>query len=131
MTDAAILADAARVRTLLVAAARAGESVSYSGLLGRLGLRFTRPKMRALCKTLDHIDRLGAAQGEPGLAVLVVREGDGLPGQGWWTGGRALALGHDGDWTGPAARALVREEQQAAFAYWQAAGRKEDGWPTR
>ena len=125
MTDAAALADAERIRALLVAAARAGEAVSYSGLLGRLGLRFTRPKMRALCKTLDHIDRLGVAQSEPGLAVLVVRESDGLPGQGWWTGGRALALSYDGDWTGPAARALVRKEQQAAFAYWQATRREE------
>lgn len=114
------IADVGRVRALLIAAARGGEAMSYSELLAALGHRFTRPRMRALCKTLDRIDEAGAAAGEPELAVLVVRESDRLPGQGWWTGGRALALGHDGGWTGPAAVALVRAEQERAFAYWQA-----------
>ncbi len=117
--DAAI-ADAPRIRTLLIEAARERRAVSYSELLALLGLRFTRPKMRALCVTLDAIDRAGRSVGEPELAVLVVRESDGLPGQGWWTGGRALALGHDGDWTGPDALALVRGLQREAFDYWQA-----------
>lgn len=110
--------DVARVRALLVAAAREGRALSYSELLGMLGHRFTRPKMRALCKTLEAIDQAGAAAGEPELAVLVVRESDRLPGQGWWTGGRALMLGHEGAWEGPEARALVRELQQQAFDYW-------------
>jgi inorganic phosphate transporter, PiT family len=39
--------------------------------------------------------------------------------QGWWTGGRALMLGHEGAWEGPAARALVEELQQQVFAYWR------------
>ena len=112
------IADVARVRALLVAAARAGEALTYAGLLHALGTRFTRPKMRALCRTLDAIDNSGAASGEPELAVLVVRESDGLPGQGWW-GARAMLLQHDGDWTGPEARALVREVQGAAFDYWR------------
>ena len=107
-----------RVRSLLVDAARAGEAISYSRILLLLGLRFSRPKMRALCRTLDRIDRDGAVAGEPGLAVLVVRESDGLPGQGWWAGWRAGELGHDGLWTGPAARAFVDRHQQAAFEYW-------------
>src|SRR3546814_3609530 len=59
--------------------------VSYSELLGDLGFRFTRPKMRAVCKTLAEVDRLCAAGGQPDLAVLVVRESDRLPGQGWWS----------------------------------------------
>ena len=80
------IADADRVRALLIAAASAGEAVSYSQLLGELGHRFTRPKMRALCKTLDVIDQRAVAAGEPELAVLVVRESDRLPGQGWWVG---------------------------------------------
>ena len=105
------------VRALLVAAAREGRAVSYSEVLADLGHRFTRPKMRALCAVLGKVDEAGAAAGEPELAVLVVRESDGLPGQGWWVGSD-LRYGHDGDWTGPAARALVRELQGAAFDYW-------------
>lgn len=119
------IADTARVRDLLIAAAREGAPYSYSGLLAALGHRFTRPKMRALCRTLDAIDAEAAVRGEPELAVLVVRESDGLPGQGWWTGGHALMLGHDGPWQGPAARALVARLQQAAFAYWQTAAHGE------
>ncbi len=118
MDDA--IADAPRIRALLIEAARDGRAVSYSELLALLDLRFTRPRMRALCVTLDAIDSAGRSVGEPELAVLVVRESDGLPGQGWWTGGRALALGHDGGWTGPDALALVRRLQQAAFGHWRA-----------
>ena len=117
---AAAIADVPRVRALLIASARAGEWISYSALLAMLGTRFTRPKMRALCKTLDAIDAAGAAAGEPELAVLVVRESDGLPGQGWWAGGHAERLGHAGPWEGPAARALVDRIQAQAFAYWAA-----------
>lgn len=116
------IADVARVRALLIAAARAGEAVSYSHLLAQLGHRFTRPKMRAVCKTLDIIDEAALAAGEPELAVLVVRESDGLPGQGWWGGARAFVLGYDGPWTGPLAMKLVREQQQIAFDYWQGRG---------
>ena len=75
------IADVALVRDHLIAAAREGKAVSYSELLRALGHRFTRPKMRALCKTLDAIDAAGELAGEPALAVLVVREGDRLPGQ--------------------------------------------------
>ena len=112
------IADVLRVRALLVEAARAGESISYSHLLAQLGHRFTRPKMRAVCKTLDIIDEAAIAAGEPELAALVVRESDGLPGQGWWGGARAFVLGYDGPWTGPRAMELVREQQQIAFDYW-------------
>lgn len=107
------------MRAVLVEAARAGEAISYSAMLARLGLRFTRPRMRALCRTLTRIDEDARAVGEPELAVLVVREGDGLPGQGWWTGGRALMLAHEGDWQGEEARALVRALQEEAFAWWR------------
>ena len=111
------IADVALVRGLLIAAAKRGEWVSYSQALNELGTRFTRPKMRALCKTLGRIDELAEAAGEPELAVLVVREGDGLPGQGWWVG--RSAMGYDGNWTGPEATALVRRLQRAAFRYWK------------
>lgn len=108
------IADVELVRSLLIAAARDGRALSYSDLLRALGHRFTRPKMRALCKTLDAIDTAGAATGEPGLAVLVVREGDGLPGQGWWVG-RTDAPG----WEGLHARAYVDRLQAAAFTFWR------------
>ena len=110
--------DMGEVKALLVEAAREGRAVSYAEALACLGWRFTRPRMRALCKALDAVDAAGAAAGEPELAVLVVRESDGLPGQGWWVA-RAGFLGHDGDWTGPEAKALVRELQGAAFDYWR------------
>jgi len=116
--DPSAIADVPRVRALLLDAARVGEAVSYSRLLLRLGVRFTRPKMRALCRTLDAIDREGAAVGEPGLAVLVVRESDGLPGQGWWTD-HVKATGYGGPWEGLAATREVRRWQARAFGYWR------------
>ena len=109
------IADVALARSLLIAAAREGRAVSYSELLGALGHRFTRPKMRAVCKTLDAIDRNGTAVGEPELAALVVRESDGLPGQGWWID---AARGYAGSWTGSEAAAFVRARQQRTFSYW-------------
>lgn len=117
MNDA--IADVPRVRALLIEAARAGEAISYSAILNLLGHRFTRPKMRALCKTLDVIDEAGRAVGEPELAVLVVRESDGLPGQGWWVGGAAFLRDYDGPWEGPKAAAFVKSLQGEVFAYWQ------------
>lgn len=114
---ASAIADVPRVRAMLIAAARERRVLSYSEALGGLGLRFSRPKMRAFCKTLDKIDDDGAGTGEPGLAVLVVRESDRLPGQGWWNGARE-AHGYDGEWTGPEATALVRRLQSAVFDYW-------------
>lgn len=111
------IADTGAVRAILIAAAREGRAVSYSELLGLLGHRFTRPKMRALCKTLDAIDREGAAKGEPDLAVLVVRESDRLPGQGWWIE-VADRHGYRGEWTGIDARNFVETLQNAVFSYW-------------
>lgn len=113
------IADVPRVRAMLVAAARERRALSYSEALANLGLRFSRPKMRAFCRTLDRIDEDGAVAGEPGLAVLVVRESDGLPGQGWWNGARE-AHGYEGDWTGPDAAALVARLQGLVFDYWSA-----------
>ena len=117
--DVSALGDAPRIRAILIEAAREGRSVSYSELLGDLGFRFTRPKMRAVCRTLEEVDRLCAMDGEPDLAVLLVRESDRLPGQGWWVGGTALLLGYDGPWEGPAAARFIREQQQLAFDYWE------------
>ncbi len=106
------------VRAQLLAAAAQGRPLTYSELLERLGHAFSRPKMRALCKTLAAIDQTAEADGEPELAVLVVRQSDGLPGQGWWTGSWEKHR-FTGDWTGAEAAALVRRLQRSAFAYWQ------------
>ena len=112
--DLSALHDVARVRALLIDAATARHALSYAQALGRLGLRFTRPRMRSLCRTLDAIDAEGAARGEPGLAVLVVRESDWLPGQGWWT----HRTHYRGAWTGPQAARYVTRLQRAAYARW-------------
>jgi len=118
MTTAGLLADPAEVRRHLVAAAAAGEAISYGELLNALGHRFTRPKMRALCKVLAVIDDEAAERGEPELAVLVIRQSDGLPGQGWWMSA-AILHGHDGLWTGPQAVKLVKRLQRQAFDHWR------------
>jgi hypothetical protein len=115
---AGLLADPAEVRAILVAAAKAGEAISYSEVLGLLGHDFTRPKMRALCKVLAFVDDEAEERGEPELAVLVVRQSDGLPGQGWWVGG-AKKHSHTGQWEGPAAAKLIRKLQRQTFDYWE------------
>lgn len=114
---AGALADVPYIASLLQVAAREGRAVSYSEMLMTLGFRFTRPKMRALCKTLDAVDREASLRGEPALAPLVVRESDRLPGQGWW-----VSRGdYKGAWEGAEARAYVAEQQQQAFDYWHKA----------
>ena len=115
--SAGALADIAHIAALLQQAARDGRAFSYSEMLMALGFRFTRPKMRALCKTLDAVDREAALCGEPPLAPLVVRESDRLPGQGWWVSREEYA----GAWAGAEARAYVAAQQQRAFDYWQKA----------
>ena len=118
---AGLLAEPEEVRAILVAAAKAGEAVTYSEVLAMLGHGFTRPKMRALCKVLTYIDEGAAMRGEPELAVLVVRQSDGLPGQGWWVG-CAEQHGYKGLWEGPQAATLIRKLQGEVFDYWQARG---------
>ena len=114
---AGALGDWQEIRAHLVAAAAAGHALTYSELLEHLGYGFSRPKMRALCKTLGVVDDDAAARGEPELAVLVVRQSDGLPGQGWWVAG-ARAHDYQGPWEGPKAAKLIRKLQQRAFDYW-------------
>jgi hypothetical protein len=117
----AALANPEEVRAHLIAAASAGESITYAGLLELLGYPFSRPRMRQLCALLGEVDAIGAALGQPPLAVLVVRQSDGLPGQGWWIGA-AREHGYSGAWEGPEARALVSRLQQEAFRFWSENG---------
>lgn len=114
----AALAEPEEVRIHLAAAARAGIALTYGELLEQLGYRFSRPKMRALCAILGAVDEAGAARGEPELAVLVVRQSDGLPGQGWWVG-CARDRGYAGPWQGPEAAHFIRAVQGETFAWHQ------------
>jgi hypothetical protein len=113
------ISDTVAVRALLITAAKERRAMSYAELLMELGYRFSRPRMRALCRTLEAIDEVGRARGEPELAALVVRESDRLPGQGWWVG-KVSRLGYEGPWTGRQALAFVRSRQVLAFDYWKA-----------
>jgi hypothetical protein len=117
MSEAGLLAEPAEVRAILVASAQAGQAISYAQVLELLGHHFSRPKMRQLCKVLGYVDNETEARGEPELAVLVVRQSDGLPGQGWWIGG-AKKHGYTGLWEGPKAASLIRKIQRQAFEYW-------------
>ena len=113
------LADPEEVRLHLVAAARAGVSLTYSELLERLGYHFSRPKMRALCSVLGTVDEDAAGRGEPELAVLVVRQSDGIPGQGWFVAGGARQHGYEGPWEGPEAKRFIARVQSETFAWWK------------
>ena len=115
------LTDPVEIRAHLIAAAAAGHALTYSELLEHLGYGFSRPKMRQLCKTLGAVDREAAAWDEPELAVLVVRQSDGLPGQGWWIDG-ARAHGYEGPWEGAKAARFIRHLQQRTFDYWAERG---------
>ncbi len=64
------------------------------------------------------VDEKAAALGEPELAVLVVRQSDGLPGQGWWVDDAAMIHGYEGLWEGPQAAKFIRRLQRQAFEYW-------------
>ena len=121
MSEAGLLADPDEVRAILISSAAAGEPITYSETLQLLGHDFTRPKMRALCKVLAFVDDDAEERGEPELAVLVVRQSDGLPGQGWWVGG-AKKHGYTGLWEGPKAKALIQKLQARAFDYWSSRG---------
>ena len=143
----AALADPEDVRLHLIAAAKAGTALSYRALLEQLGYSFSRPKMRALCAILGTVDEAAARRGEPELAVLVVRQSDGLPGQGWWVErarrapgttadcrgqsapaqGGARSRGYEGPWEGPQARRFVERVQAESFAFWQSRSGTDSG----
>ena len=114
----AALARPSELRALLIGAAKAGTALTYSEVLGALGYTFSRPKMRALCAILGPVDEEAEARGEPALAILVVRQSDGLPGQGWWVAGGARDRGYTGPWEGPEARRFIDTGQAEVFAYW-------------
>jgi hypothetical protein len=133
----AALAEPEEVRVHLVAAARAGVALTYAELLERLGYNFSRPKMRALCIILGAVDRQAAERGEPELAVLVVRQSDGIPGQGWWVErahrvparGGACSRNYVGLWEGPEAKRFIASVQAETFAWWRSRGGTDETAP--
>jgi hypothetical protein len=112
------LATPAEVREILVACARGGTALTYAEVLEQLGYAFSRPKMRALCTILSAVDEEAEALGEPELAVLVVRQSDRIPGQGWWVSGGARSRGYEGAWEGPEAARFIASVQSQTFAFW-------------
>jgi hypothetical protein len=110
----AAMFDIDQLEALLQACAKQRQDISYSACLMALGYRFSRPKMRALCVVLGTIDARAKARGEPELAVLVVRESDHLPGQGWWVG----RTHYKGLWEGAEAMRYIRRIQNVTFRYW-------------
>lgn len=111
------LFDVAAIETILQDAARQGRALSYAETLYHLGYDFSRPKMRALCAALEAVDTRARGRNEPPLAVLVVRQSDGLPGQGWWVGKDRRR--YRGPWEGPQAMAYIRGKQAEAFRHWR------------
>lgn len=113
------LAEPEEVRAHLIAAARAGTALTYAEILEQLGYGFSRPKMRQLCAILGAVDEDAEARGEPELAVLVVRQSDGIPGQGWWVAGGARTRGYEGPWEGPDAARFIASVQAETFDFWR------------
>jgi hypothetical protein len=105
------------LEALLILKAKAGTAISYGEVFHWFGHPFQRFLVGQLCAALDEVDRLQRGRGRPELASLVVRQSDGIPGQGWW-----LSKGHD-EWHGPIvgreAAAFVRRHQQRAFDHWE------------
>jgi hypothetical protein len=109
--------NAESVEQLLVQYAMDGRDISYSEALEALGLKFSRPKMRVLCRLLGEVDRRARENGEPELAVLVVRANDRLPGEGWWNG----RTKYRGPRTGEQAAKYIKRLQGIVFRYWKSA----------
>ena len=105
------------LEALLILKARNGESISYGDVFRWFGLPFVRFQVGQLCAALEEVDSRQRALDRPVLASLVVRQSDGLPGQGWW-----LSKAHDaweGPFTGPEAARFVKRHQQRCFDHWQ------------
>ena len=105
------------LEALLILKARNGESISYGDVFRWFGLPFVRFQVGQLCAALEEVDSRQRAQDRPVLASLVVRQSDGLPGQGWW-----LSKDHDGwegPFTGPRAARFVKRHQKRCFDHWQ------------
>lgn len=105
------------LEALLVLKARQGQAISYGAVFEWFGLPFQRFQVGQLCAALTEVDRQQRGAGRPELAVLVVRQSDGIPGQGWWMEKNQQAW--HGPIVGPQAAAFVAEIQRRAFDFWK------------
>lgn len=104
------------LEALLILKARQGLSISYGAVFEWFGLPFQRFQVGQLCAALTEVDRLQRGAGRPELAVLVVRQSDGIPGQGWWLEKNQEQW--SGPILGPHAAAYVAGIQRRTFDYW-------------
>ena len=113
------LVDVDRLEALLIAAARAGRTLTYAEVLAHFDIRITPRRVFALCRDLGAVCERNRARGEPELAVLVVRKADRLPGEGFfhaaWRDGS-----YDGPAQGPTAEAYIARLTTEVQAYWSA-----------
>jgi hypothetical protein len=105
------------LEALLVLKAKGGRAVSYGEVFAWFGIPFQRFQVGQLCAALDEVDRRQRGLGQPELAVLVVRQSDGIPGQGWWVSKNLAAW--QGPIEGPEARRFVESIQARTFAWWK------------
>lgn len=80
------MVDLDKLQAVLEQAARERQSVTYGQLLRFFGHKVTRYGVAALCRDLGQVCRRVEEAGGPDLAVLVVRQADRLPGDGYFLG---------------------------------------------
>lgn len=86
------------VYAALAEVARAGGTIGYRALAGRVGLDLDQPADRAaLAAALRAISTAEHATGRPLLSAVVVLQGRGMPGRGFFTLARALGRHTDAD----------------------------------
>lgn len=102
------------LEALLVLRAKTGNDISYGEVFAWFDLPFQRFQVGQLSAALHEVDSRQRGLGRPELAVLVVRQSDHIPGQGWWTG----RTDWNGPIEGPDACRFVEKLKQQAYAYW-------------
>ena len=112
-----LLVDVDRLEAVLIAAARERRTLTYAEVLRFFGQRVTPRRVFGLSRDLTEVARRNAARGEPRLPVLVVRQADRLPGEGFFAGARRRGA-YAGPSTGPEAAAYVRARTEEVFRYW-------------
>jgi hypothetical protein len=105
------------LEALLILRAKAGSAIRYGEVFHWFGIPFQRFQVGQLCAALDEVDRRQRGLDRPELAVLVVRQSDGIPGQGWWLSKNKEAW--HGAFEGPEAARFVRGIQARAFDHWR------------
>lgn len=105
------------LEVLLILKAKQRQAISYGAVFAWFGLPFQRFRVGQLCASLAEVDSRQQGLGQPELAVLVVRQSDGLPGQGWWLGRSKEEW--SGAFVGPEAQHFVEAIQNRTFDWWE------------